>query len=172
MDDTIVKVLATILYPKTAKSKFPSQHIVLGQLAGEFSEFCPVKAYLQCCKLRLPNQITLFARGDGLPFAESSFSKMWRKFFDEFCPTVNLNPSDYSFYSFRSSALVCFSVDLNMSREQIKDISRHTELSKVLDRYLAKDKLLKKLKTASLMTNHSKPILDVVLETHDALNCF
>ena len=145
----IENLITTLWDPKTGKRRRRHQHIFLSDVAEQDHAFCPLLHLKRALRLRLKNQICLFADQEGLPFRESEFYTIWRTFFKIVREKLQLGQGQYSFYTFRSSSITNYSVNFHMNERDIKAISRHTEKSQVLKgHYLIKDTISSKWQAA------------------------
>ena len=89
-------------------------------------------------------------------FFRHEWTKLWREFFDKLAPKLNLSPfrNRLIFYTWRSSALNIYAVQMGLDEHRIKAISRHSPKSKVLEEYyLAKGSFQSKLNVALMINN-------------------
>ena len=143
-------LILSLWEPKTvnAKQRRRHQHVIVGSVSVHDYAFCPLRHFQKILSCKIEGQITLFADADGFPFFDYEFYSIWREFF-AILKSKLLLQGKYSFYTFRSSCIVNFSVNFHMSEEEIKCVSRHTVNSKVLQQYyLAKDIFGKKISSA------------------------
>ena len=158
---TLEHIRVIIRGAKTGTTIRPDQVLTVPRFARA-TDHCPVTWYKEFLRVKHPRAKFLFTDQQGRKVTARTFTQHWRDLFDAFVPKFPSigHPSQYTFYTFRTSLVVYLAVNCDFSYEEIAPITRHRG-SKTTERcYAAKGDHLAVLHTSKKLAqvDHSSKI--------------